>query len=438
MSLAVLVDRVQNLTGGRQSATGGFLGLFAANIFAQALSFAAYPLLTRIYSPQQIGVLSVLVFGTLLLTPVSSLRYEIALPICRTQREAAAVLALSFLVITCTSLLMAVAMLAAPARAIAVLGAAAPYRLFLPLALLAFGAYNVLVYEATRLADYSQIARTRVSQALTGPVLQIALGAAGVGTVGLLAGFVAGLCTGSIGLARRLAVVRSVLGATSLRDVFRVAVVHRHFALFSSWAGVLANSISLGNLLFATFYGTAVGGFIYLGDRVLMQPLRVSGNAFLQVFVGEAGRILKSQPQQLLRLFASVLWKQTALAVAWLGAVYMVATTAMPLVFGRNWGPASHYMRAMLIGYLVTAATLPTSHTLLLLGKQRLAAGMDALRAIALLGSIAASLHWGARPLAAVFNFYMTQALAQCLILAVIVVQVRGVSRRPPQPALAM
>jgi O-antigen/teichoic acid export membrane protein len=433
----VILSGVQASADRQPTAAGGFFGLFVANIFAQTLSFAAYPLLTRIYTPEQMGVLGVVMFGTLLLTPLSSLRYEIALPLCRSDREAAAVLTLSLSTVVLTSVLMAAVLIAPPARVIALLGPAAPYRFFLPLALFAFGAYNVLVYEATRLGDYLLIARTRMSQAVSGPLLQIVLGAAGFATAGLLVGFAVGLSAGSLRLAWRLVIEKALFTGTSIREVVRVAVLHRHFALFSSWAGVLANSINLGNLLFAALYGTAVGGFIYLGDRVLMQPLRISGNAFLQVFVGEAGRVLKSQPRALLPLFAAVLWKQAALSVIWLSAVYVLAATAMPMVFGRDWGPAAHYMRAMMIGYLVTAACLPISHTLLLLGKQRLAALLDAMRVAALVASIAVSLRSGASPLAAVANFYITQAVAQCLILAVIVAQVRGASHQRPLPAMA-
>jgi O-antigen/teichoic acid export membrane protein len=157
--------------------------LFAANATAQLLTFAAYPVLTRVYRPEQLGILSSVLFATMILTPASTLRFEIAVPLARSEAEAGSLLALSFSVVVLISALMAAVLALLPPAALASLGPAAPYRLFLPVSLLAFGVYTVLTYEATRLGRYEEIAKTRVSQALVGPVIQILLGAAGGGIV---------------------------------------------------------------------------------------------------------------------------------------------------------------------------------------------------------------------------------------------------------------
>jgi O-antigen/teichoic acid export membrane protein len=401
--------------------------LFAANAAAQLLTFAAYPVLTRLYTPDQLGILSVVLFAMMILTPASTLRYEIALQLCRSDAEAGSVMTLCFAVVLITSALIAVALLAAPQSILDAIGPAAPYRLFLPLSLLAFGAYNVLTYEATRVGRYDDIAKTRVSQALVGPGIQIVLGIASGGTVGLLTGFTLGLMGGTVGLSRRLVFkVPSIFSGVSWRSLIEAATRYRRFALFSSWAGILlAASASLGIVVFTTFYGAAVGGFLFLGDRVLMQPLRVSGNAFLQVFVGEAGRTLSRSPAEFPRLFVGVLWKQAAVSAAWLSAVYLCSTLALPFIFGRSWGPASRYIDVMLIGYFPTAVAIPVNHTLLLMGRQRLSAALDALRFAGLLAAIVIARHVGATSVQAVLLYSVTQGVAQCAILAVMFARVR-------------
>ena len=402
------------------------LSLFAANVVAQGLSFAAYPVLTRIFRPDQLGVLSVVLFVMLLLTSLSTLRYEIALPTCSTGVEAGSVLALSFGVVAATSLLMAVVLVVLPQAAVTALGPVGPYRLFVPLSLLAFGTYNVLCFEASRVGRYSDIARTRVSQALVGPGFQIGFGLIGAGTIGLLVGFVIGLASGTLRLSRQLLFgTPGVFSGVSIRTVRAAAWKFRHFPLFSSWAGVLAGSAGLGNVVFTLFYGATVGGFLFLGDRIMLQPLRVSGNAFLQVFVGEAGRVLNQDPKEFARLLGSVLWKQAAVAFVWLGAVFLAAHVAISLVFGHSWQAASGYIDVMLVGYLPTAVAIPANHTLLLMKRQRLAAGLDALRFVALAASIVFAVESGATPLHAVLIFSVTQGVTQCLILAVMYVVVR-------------
>jgi O-antigen/teichoic acid export membrane protein len=400
--------------------------LFAANATAQLLIFAAYPVLTRLYSPEQLGILSSVLFAMMILNPASTLRYEIAVPLARTDAEAGSLLALSFAVIAATCTFTAAVLALLPPAVLDRIGPAAPYRMFLPLSLLAFGVYGVLTYEATRVGRYDEIARTRISQALVGPVIQILLGAAGGGTLGLLTGFAIGLSSGSIGLSRRLIFKTSLLAAVSVRSVIEAAKKHRRFALFSSWAGILlVGSSSLGNVVFTALYGAAVGGYLFLGDRVLMQPLRVSGNAFLQVFVGEAAGILARNPADLLRLFVGVLWKQAAVSAVWLGAVYLSARLVLPVVFGHSWGPAARYIDVMVFGYLPSAAAIPTYHTLLVMGRQRLSAALDALRFAALVACLVIARRAGVSSIDAVFYYSVTQGLAQCVILAVMYRYVR-------------
>jgi len=156
-----------------------------------------------------------------------------------------------------------------------------------------------------------------------------------------------------------------------------------------------------------------------------MQPLRVSGNAFQQVFVGEAGRLVACSPAELPRLFLGVLWKQAAISAVWLAGVYLSATLALPFIFGRSWGPASQYIDVMLVGYFPAAVAIPVSHTLLLMGRQRLSAALDALRFGALVTSIVIARHVGAAPLEAVLFYSVTQGVAQCLILGVMYARVR-------------
>ena len=416
----------------REKFARNVLGLFAANLVAQGLSFAAYPVLTRIYRPDQLGVLSVVLFGMLLLASLSTLRYEIALPMCRTDTEAGSVLVVCLAVIALTSVVMAGVLLLIPSAAIDALGAVGPYRLFLPLALLAFGTYNVLCYEASRVGQYSDIARTRMSQAIVGPCSQIAFGLVGAGTPGLLVGFVIGLWSGTLRLARRLLFgAPSVFAGVTRASVFDALRKYRRFPLFSSWAGVLAGSANVGNVIFTVLYGATVGGFIFLGDRIMMQPLRVSGNAFQLVFVGEAGRVFEASPTAFRRIFIDVVRKQAAVAVAWLGLIYLASHVAIPIVFGRSWSEASQYIDAMLFGYLPTVIAIPVNHTLLLMQKQRLSAALDAVRFVALIAVIAAATHQGAAPLTAVLAYSVTQGVAQILILAVMYVEV---SRRPPTP----
>ena len=209
--------------------------------------------------------------------------------------------------------------------------------------------------------------------------------------------------------------------------VLEAAKKYRRFPLFSSWAGVLLTaSASLGNIVFTTLYGAAVGGFLFLGDRVLMQPLRVSGNALLQVFVGEAGRVLSRQSLGI----PATLHRGAVEAGCGLGGVagrrVSVLDSGSSVHFRTFVGTGSAVHRRHVDRRIFpTAVAIPVNHTLLLMGRQRLSAALDTLRFAALLASIAIARHFGASSIEAVLLYSVTQGAAQSLILGVMYARVR-------------
>jgi len=59
----------------------------------------AAPLLTRLYSPDDFGVLTVYIGILSLLSVIASLRYELAIPLPEDEREVVALTLLSFLIV---------------------------------------------------------------------------------------------------------------------------------------------------------------------------------------------------------------------------------------------------------------------------------------------------------------------------------------------------
>src|SRR5215471_4080752 len=68
------------------------LMLLVANLGAQSISVVLSPLLSRIYSPQQFGLLGALTAVIMVGVPLTTGRYELALPRAKTEREAYAVI----------------------------------------------------------------------------------------------------------------------------------------------------------------------------------------------------------------------------------------------------------------------------------------------------------------------------------------------------------
>ena len=157
---------------------------------AQGLLVLASPLLTRLYTPADFGVLVVYVSLMAVLVIVASLRYEYALPIPADDGEAVDLLAVCMLLVAATTCLASLLLYALQDRILAWMGAPAlaPYLWLVPVSILGCGFYQVFTCWAIRKGGYKRIARTKVTQSLTQLTLQVGVGAMVKGPLGLLVG----------------------------------------------------------------------------------------------------------------------------------------------------------------------------------------------------------------------------------------------------------
>jgi O-antigen/teichoic acid export membrane protein len=85
--------------------------LVGGTVGAQVIMVLAAPVLTRLYTPQDFGLLAVFAALLSIVVVVASLRYELAIPLPHDDREAAALLVLSLLIVFAVAALSAIPIL---------------------------------------------------------------------------------------------------------------------------------------------------------------------------------------------------------------------------------------------------------------------------------------------------------------------------------------
>jgi O-antigen/teichoic acid export membrane protein len=105
--------------------------------------------------------------------------------------------------------------------------------------------------------------------------------------------------------------------------------------------------------------------------------LSLIGTSILQVFVGEAGKMVSADPAKLRARFYQVTTRQGCVALVWIVLANLAGAALFPAVFGVEWGDAVVYLQAMSLAYLAQAIVLPVFHTLQILERQTLAAGWE-------------------------------------------------------------
>lgn len=357
--------------------------------FGQLIVALGSPIVTRLYLPEEFGVLAV--YASLLGTVVgaSSLRYDIAIPLPSNDRAAANLLALSLLALGGVAFGIGVAAWLTRAQLAAWTDAPALsfYMWLLPIGLVGAGTYRAFNYWAVRAKAYGAIAQTKVSQSVGMTGSQIGLGAMGGGPAALIVGQIIGQSAGVGSLGRVVWRFRVALRGVSWRRMRVVALRYRHFPLYSG-PGTLCNSagLYLPALFFAALYGPQVAGWYALAERVTRKPVSLVGRSVSDVYLGEASRYARENPRALRHLFKRIVSKLALLALGPTLLLALFGAQAFEIVFGEAWQTAGYYAQLLAPMLLARFVISPVSQTLNIIEEQRLQAAWEVGRLLAVLG----------------------------------------------------
>jgi O-antigen/teichoic acid export membrane protein len=315
--------------------------LLAGGAAAQLLPLLIGPLLTRLYTPAEFGLYHLFAAVAANAAVVACARYEFALPLARDDAEADALRAL------CGWLLLATAALGAVAGAVWAVVVAAAWPLWLPWAVLGWGALSLATLLATRAERFRALAVSRVLQHGGGALAQWVAGWAGLGLAGLIAAPMLAVAACLLLLGWPLRGLR-VVGAASLHEVARR---HRDFPLLNTphaFAGALQDTLSVA--LIAGTHGAAAAGFWGLALRYLKAPATLVGSAVSQALYPALAA--QRQGAAAASPAARTAVRRVMLALAAPAAVlvlllWLAAPQGFAWAFGEPWRPAGDLAAAL-------------------------------------------------------------------------------------------
>ena len=376
--------------------------LAGGTALGQAITVLASPVLTRLYEPEDFGVL--LVYSSILqmLLAVASLRYELAIPLPERDSDAANLLLLSIGIVAAMSVACAVGVFFAGGLLLewTKTPALGPYLWLLPLGLLGAGLYQALSYWAIRKKEFAIVSKTRVVQSGGSVGVQIGFALASAGPAGLLLGYVASQALGSGSLAIQAAKDGAMsLWKSRIKNIPRIAQRYRRFPLISSPSSLINGAgLALPMILFAALYNAQVAGWLALGQRVVNLPMILLGNAVAQVFLSEGAQLARTDPTTFMRLFRRTGRKLITVGFPPMLFLLVASPALFALIFGENWREAGRYVQFLSVGYFTQFVAAPLSQTLNLLERQDLQFAWDIARLVLSTGALALSffLDWSA------------------------------------------
>ncbi len=364
--------------------------LAGGTALAQAIGVLSAPVLSRLYTPDDFGVLGVYTSLFSILLAVNSLRYEFAISLPKDDEDAVNLLALTLALVAGTTIVFAIALGLLADQIVSWTNAPAlrPYLWLLPLGLLGAGFYEALNYWTIRRQQYPRIARTRFTQSIAGSLTPVLLGLLRPGAGGLLIGHVISQGVGSSTLARHAwRDDRTALRRVTLRGMGRMARRYYRFPLLSTGSSLLNSlGLNLPRLLLSLFYGTSVTGWFLFGQRIIALPMALVGASVGQVFLGTIAQLKNDAPERLKPFYL-----KTARRLLLLGLVpsAFLMLTGAPLfawVFGPEWETAGLYAQILAPMFLVQFVVSSLSQIMIVLERQSVQLVWDFARLVLTVG----------------------------------------------------
>jgi lipopolysaccharide exporter len=356
------------------SFAGDVIKLVSGTSFAQLITVLAAPLLTRLYSPADFGVLAVFISTTDLLGVIACLSYEQAIVLPEEEKNAVNLFGLSLLIASCISLLSIPFLLASQQIFTVVLKMPEilPYLWLLPFSILATGAFYAFNYWNTRTRKFGRLAIRRVINSLLAVLIQLGFALAGWRTAGgLILGYFGGvlISTTILGLEIWRDDKRLFLGNLQWAVMIENLKRYRKFPMFTTWSTLLnVTSWQLPSYMLPAYFSKTVSGYYALGNRVLRLPMGLIGGTIGQAFFPRAARAKDNGTLDI--VVENVFNRLVAFSLFPLLVIAIAGEDIFVIAFGAPWAEAGVYSQILSIWTFFWFISAPMSQLFNVLEKQ--------------------------------------------------------------------
>lgn len=414
----------------QSSSIRNFAKLLSANVVAQVIGLVVYPILTRIYAPEDFGLLNLFlsIGGVLAILSTAEYYYAIVLP--KQEKDGNAVLAVGLLWLLATTVIVSLTvLLSGPISQLFKSPELAQYYWMMPIYVMAVGAWNLLNYWYIRHKQYNPISRYQISQNLLSAGGKLGLGSVGILQSGMIYAVVFSpifsLMISLLTSGRRLA---SALRELTWTDVREQARVYHNFPLYvlpRSFVNMLAGQMPV--LLLTPFFGTKAVGFLSLAILLGYTPIGTITRAVYQVMYQHTMERVHQQ-QAIGDIFRKFLLTASAIIIPVFAVLWWVLPDLTAWLLGADWRLSGEYIRWMLPWLYVSLLSCSINYLFDVFMKQRWGLFFEVLLALMRIAGLAIGV-WTDHFLWAVIGYSIATAVALVVQIVWMMAQVRAYDR---------
>lgn len=370
--------------------------LLSANIVAQAIGLLVYPILTRIYSPDDFGLLNLFLSIGGVLVLLSTADYQNAIVLPKQDKSARAIVQVCIaLLLSMVVLLLLTIPFSRPIASLFKAPDLARWWWLMPLYVLALGGWQIVRNYLLRHKAFNDLSGYQYSQSLLSTGGKLVFGATGFLSGGLITASVLGpllsFCI-SISVAWK-----KVFHKLLHIDKGQCTLEARNYHNFPRYSlpRTIVNYLS-GNLpvlMLTPVFGLTEMGFFGLALTLSFIPINMIVQSIYQVLYQRTAQLVNDR-QRIGRLLFAYAAQSAIVLVPFFAVLYFVLPWLTGWLLGTEWCVSGEYIRLMLPWLLMTGIVSPISFLTDVFAKQKQLFVIELLYLFARIGALALGVTW--------------------------------------------
>ena len=339
---------------------------------ANVITVLFLPILTRLYSVDDFGQFQLLLSVALIITVISTLKYEMTIPLPKNKSDSDALFLVAFLFLLTISsgLFITLHYFGIPILNLFDAGHLSVYRWWISFAVLFGGGFELMNYVYMRNKSFGLMAKYRILQVAIIQGVSLAFGLISPDFSGLLYAYLAG--NGIV------AIVMYIKSNVSMKDV---NIRHASFQAFkfkkfpminAPMALVNTFSMQLPVFMLSAYFSPEIVGYYMMANKMITMPMNLISRSVGRVYYQSASSAIHKGKNGILRIFNQTVRRVVKVGIIPALVILIFSPTLVTIILGAQWSQTGVFMQIMIPWLFFQFINLPISTTFSLVRRQEI------------------------------------------------------------------
>lgn len=334
------------------------LKLSSGLMSAQLLLILFSPVLTRLYTPIELGVYSSVLAIAAFATPVINGRFEFLIISAKNDKQAKNFAFVSLLICTIITAFIILIFLFLSNSVVYEIKKIGGFVWFIIPVLYLNGLINIFNQYNIRLKQYGELSKITFIRSIFQISSQTVFGLLHLGTLGLLMSILIGV---GVGLRRQILIstgkLKNLISVEigEVKNIVRENIKQIYVSVPASLINSIANNLMVPIVLY--LFGAVASGYYFLANRILAVPIQLLGSTISKVYYEKACRERDKEGSCKKTFNTTVLLSSTILLPVFI-ILYFYSEPIFKFIFGEEWIKSAIIVKMLIPFFFIRGVTL--------------------------------------------------------------------------------